>query len=173
VNKMLHLSGRDKLSLAQMLEAGSWKVLDPCHPASGVVANKVQTGRTRNCRGLAAEHQRTPDHDPLRRNRFLIRYPPLSFCFCCPAFVRPSDPSGAESNFRARILQLSIPITCRWVFWQLFPVHIFATKLQHVQRRLLDLSAEFWTLLLLHSPITEEIRIFWILTGQRVQEALL
>jgi hypothetical protein len=33
VNKMLGLSGGDELNLAQMLEAGSWKVcIDPVHP---------------------------------------------------------------------------------------------------------------------------------------------
>ena len=83
VNNLLGLSGSDKLNLAQMLEAGSWKVREPpLHAHSQRLTTLA--GRSRNCRSIAAKHQRATDHDPVRWNCFL-RYPsrPLSaFTFC-------------------------------------------------------------------------------------------
>lgn len=51
VNSLLGLSGRDKLNLAQMLEAGSWKV--SIATLDHNISDKAP-GRTRNCRGVTA-----------------------------------------------------------------------------------------------------------------------
>jgi hypothetical protein len=55
VNNLLGLSGSDKLNLAQMLEAGSWKV-SRSHVGLSVLhaANKVYraVGKSQKCRGL-------------------------------------------------------------------------------------------------------------------------
>lgn len=84
VNALLGLTGREKLSLAQMLEAGSWKV---SHPHPRVMAQQLTwlVGRTRDRRSITAEHQRTADHDPVRWHRFL-RYPRSLFLLplLCP-----------------------------------------------------------------------------------------
>lgn len=45
VNGLLGLTGRDKLSLAQMLEAGSWKVSSPQNPRDGLELTQAQGGR--------------------------------------------------------------------------------------------------------------------------------
>jgi hypothetical protein len=67
VNEKLGLHGTDKLSLPQMLEAGSWKVcllpLSP-YPLLSLIVRKGEsltnisfsTGRTRNGRDLKTEH---------------------------------------------------------------------------------------------------------------------
>jgi hypothetical protein len=81
VNTLLNLSGRDKLSLAQMLEAGSWKVRNLFHVHSKLPLTQ-QTGRSRNRRGVAAKHQRAANHDSVRRNCFL-RYPFASTSLPC------------------------------------------------------------------------------------------
>jgi hypothetical protein len=61
VNKLLGLSGADKLSLAQMLEAGSWKVsrthTNICRDAANKPFREVE--KSRKCRG------------PTQRNRQL------------------------------------------------------------------------------------------------------
>lgn len=75
VNSLLGLSGKDKLSLAQMLEAGSWKVRVQSLSSFPRTSLTIATGRTRDRRSLTAKHERTTHHDLVRRNRFL-RYPP-------------------------------------------------------------------------------------------------
>jgi hypothetical protein len=76
VNSQLGLVGSKKLSLAQVLEAGSWKV-------SKIVGwRKKQehsltntTGRQRTCRGHKTQHQGTTDHDCVGWHRLLIDTP--------------------------------------------------------------------------------------------------
>lgn len=64
VNRSLGLSGNSGLSLAQMLEAGSWKVR---HSSLYTVirADLCAPGRSGTCGGLPTHHQRTPDYDRL------------------------------------------------------------------------------------------------------------
>jgi hypothetical protein len=85
VNSQLGLVGSKKLSLAQVLEAGSWKV-------SKIVGwRKKQehsltntTGRQRTCRGHKTQHQGTTDHDCVGWHRLLIDTPttPQVWSFC-------------------------------------------------------------------------------------------
>lgn len=70
VNLLLGLSGDDKLSLAQMLEAGSWKV----RRSSSVRQNTLLTnlaGRKRDRRGLTTQHEGASNHDLVRRHSLL------------------------------------------------------------------------------------------------------
>jgi len=70
VNNLLGLSGSDKLNLAQMLEAGSWKVSRaPTHHVTRKLTKS--TGRTRNRRGVATQHKGAANHDSVRRHCFL------------------------------------------------------------------------------------------------------
>jgi hypothetical protein len=76
VNSLLGLRGADKLNLAQMLEAGSWKVRRSTPNFRSLLL--TISGRSRNCGGVAAKHQGASDYDPVRWNRFL-RYPCFPF----------------------------------------------------------------------------------------------
>lgn len=69
VNRNLGLQGADKLSLAQMLEAGSWKVRMP----APIAALHLLTlpGRAGTGRGLETEYKRTTDHDSVGRDGVL------------------------------------------------------------------------------------------------------
>ncbi len=60
VNGILGLSGTDKLSLAQLLEAGTWKVSLPLQMWTITL---TLIGRTRASRGIQAEHWRSSYHD--------------------------------------------------------------------------------------------------------------
>lgn len=62
VNGILGLSGGDKLSLAQMLEAGSWKVCMAAAWLDCKYAN-LMLGRTRACRGFKAQYQGASNYD--------------------------------------------------------------------------------------------------------------
>lgn len=76
VNGLLGLVGADKLSLAQMLEAGSWKV-SALRNRRRIRQLTPDTGWSRNSRSLAAEHERAADHDLVRRDCFLNDTPPF------------------------------------------------------------------------------------------------
>lgn len=71
VNKGLGLEGSDQLSLAQMLEAGTWKVLNLFRPPCAMILTRP--GWSRAGRSIAAQHQATANHDSFRRNSFLTR----------------------------------------------------------------------------------------------------
>jgi hypothetical protein len=72
VNADLKLNGSDRLSLPQVLEAGTWKVrlnTETCSVTrrsdhADVVL--LPLGRPRNRRGLATKHERATNHDPVR-----------------------------------------------------------------------------------------------------------
>ncbi len=72
VNLLLGLRGAGKLTLAQMLEAGTWKVR---LPSTLLVQEDVKltrsTGRPRNSRSMPPKHQGAANHDPIRRHRLL------------------------------------------------------------------------------------------------------
>ena len=71
INGILGLSGGDKLSLAQMLEAGSWKVeyhSDLDRPCNLLI---IITGRTRAGRGLETQYQGATNYDIVRWNGLL------------------------------------------------------------------------------------------------------
>lgn len=75
VNNLLGLSGSDKLNLAQMLEAGSWKV--SCSTFYILFLElflTISLGWSRDCGGITTQYQRASHHDPVRWNCFL-RYP--------------------------------------------------------------------------------------------------
>jgi hypothetical protein len=76
VNKLLGLSGSDKLNLAQMLEAGSWKVSrTTCQNYWRMQLTKFK-GRSGNRRSVTAQYEGAPNHDLVGWNCFL-RYPEL------------------------------------------------------------------------------------------------
>jgi hypothetical protein len=72
VNIGLNLKGTQALNLAQMLEAGSWKVrvISPAHVRDWST-DPVILGRPRTCRGLKTEHQGTAHYDSVRRHSLL------------------------------------------------------------------------------------------------------
>lgn len=75
VNQQLGLRGDEKLSLAQMLEAGTWKVCSLFSPdGMGNAANHHSLGWPRDCRSLKTKHQGASDHDYLRRHCLLITF---------------------------------------------------------------------------------------------------
>ena len=88
VNSLLGLHGRDKLSLAQMLEAGTWKVGAPFTQCIEQRTN-ISSGRTRDCRSVTAKHQRAANHDTVRWHCFLM--PPLCLVCECLAFGEGTD----------------------------------------------------------------------------------
>ena len=91
VNSQLGLSGPDKLSLAQMLEAGTWKVsLLPHLPRFG--ANTIFAGRTRIGRGFKAKHQGASYHDHFGRHGILSIF--FALLFLRPLRLRASSPSS-------------------------------------------------------------------------------
>ena len=63
VNTLLGLAGDEKLSLAQMLEAGTWKVHSRSLDILNVSANNRLIGWPRDCGSFTAEHERTTDND--------------------------------------------------------------------------------------------------------------
>ena len=71
VNGILRLSGPDKLSLAQMLEAGSWKVSTTPEEIRTLIL-KLTTGWTRAGGGLKAKYQGTSYHDSVRWHGILM-----------------------------------------------------------------------------------------------------
>ena len=71
VNTLLGLRDSKKLSLAQMLEAGTWKVSPTAHCHHTSYPLTTSTGWQRDRRSLAPHHQRASHHDPLRRHRVL------------------------------------------------------------------------------------------------------
>jgi hypothetical protein len=77
VNLLLGLQGDSKLSLAQMLEAGTWKVrkFDLLIKTCQRPLLTILPGRPRNRRSLPPKHQRTSHHDPLRRHGLLGVFP--------------------------------------------------------------------------------------------------
>ena len=80
VNRMLGLTAArgDALTLAQMLEAGTWKVQYPIINVMSHTPYLVltrETGRSRTRRSVAAKHQRTSDHDSIRWHPFLDSLP--------------------------------------------------------------------------------------------------
>ena len=71
VNKGLGLIGGDKLSLAQMLEAGTWKVsniLSDIQPHKSL----TRAGRKRDSSSLETNHKRTAHRNHIRRHNLLI-----------------------------------------------------------------------------------------------------
>jgi len=72
VNLLLGLRGAGKLTLAQMLEAGTWKVrLQSTLLVQEDVKLTRSTGRPRNSRGMPPKHQGGPNNDSVRRHRLL------------------------------------------------------------------------------------------------------
>ena len=67
VNRSLGLQGQNKLSLAQMLEAGSWKVWRPMRIDRKRHDSLTRmTGRSRTRRGLTSKHKGAANFDHLR-----------------------------------------------------------------------------------------------------------
>lgn len=101
VNSLLGLSGKDKLTLPQMLEAGTWKVSDFL-AKTFEFALTFPKGRKGDCGGVATQHERTTHHDPFRWNCFL-RYPPLSLQFSLVRLLSTtlSITTCSEKKFRA------------------------------------------------------------------------
>lgn len=73
VNTLLGLRGDAKLSLAQMLEAGTWKVRSKTIQTERTNAD-TRPGRPRDCRSLTTKHKGATHHDPLRRHGILGLY---------------------------------------------------------------------------------------------------
>ena len=71
VNSTLGLHGHDKLTLPQMLEAGSWKVCLQTVHCSVLTMADTQIGRKRNGRDLTSKYPMPTNCHPLRRNRLL------------------------------------------------------------------------------------------------------
>lgn len=65
VNAQLGLRGPDALSLAQILEAGTWKVSHPWHVLVCRTDSLTEAGRPRTRRSFASQHQRASDHDQI------------------------------------------------------------------------------------------------------------
>lgn len=64
VNGLLGLRGSDQLTLAQMLEAGSWKVSKSRNkPDFPGIATKTQLGRSRTSRGFKAQLEGATNYD--------------------------------------------------------------------------------------------------------------
>jgi len=62
VNEDLGLHGPNALSLAQVLEAGTWKV---CRRCIRFLQQLTTTGWKGDCRSLKAKHQGAAHHDPI------------------------------------------------------------------------------------------------------------
>lgn len=80
VNHQLGLRGEDALSLAQLLEAGTWKVrfnriryLQPW--------TNTELGWPRTCGSVETEHEGAADHDSVRRHGFLNMLPSSFWLF--------------------------------------------------------------------------------------------
>jgi hypothetical protein len=96
VNKLLGLKGDDRLSLPQVLEAGSWKVCSLYFqfPFIENFITDFSPGRTRNRRSLQAQYQGTAYHHSPRRNLLIaisitierLAFMKLSPCLLCNAF---------------------------------------------------------------------------------------
>lgn len=71
INGILGLSGPDKLSLAQMLEAGSWKVSTTPEEIRTLIL-MLTTGWTRVGGGLKAKYQGTSYYDSVRWHSILM-----------------------------------------------------------------------------------------------------
>lgn len=71
VNGVLGLSGAGKLSLAQMLEAGSWKVNPHTRYEDEHILIRLCAGWKRAGRSFEAEHQRASYYDNVRRHSLL------------------------------------------------------------------------------------------------------
>lgn len=71
VNALLGLTGDDQLSLAQVLEAGTWKVSCSSVAILARIPADWTTGWARNRRVLQTQHQGATDHDLVRRHRVL------------------------------------------------------------------------------------------------------
>ena len=71
VNRQLGLQGPDKLNLAQMLEAGSWKVRLHRNWSCEILAD-CHLGWKRISGGVEAEYQRASNHDRFRRDSVLM-----------------------------------------------------------------------------------------------------
>ena len=75
VNNMLGLHDEDRLSLPQMLEAGSWKVNEHLNPFSCgfliIINSNCVLGWAGDCRSLQTKYQGTANYDSLRWDCFL------------------------------------------------------------------------------------------------------
>ena len=93
VNRLLGLDRTDGLTLAQMLEAGTWKVRNPTAPSSTepVLTLIITAGWSRTRRGVQAEHEGASYNDLIGRDR-VLRYPapPCSLSFFSPHSLAPS-----------------------------------------------------------------------------------
>lgn len=63
VNHQLGLRGEDALSLAQLLEAGTWKVRYSPLKRQSIPYLPPSLGRPRNSRSFETQHEGTTDHD--------------------------------------------------------------------------------------------------------------
>ena len=119
VNRMLGLTSKeDALTLAQMLEAGTWKVspkISKYQQISRAVADQ-QKGRPRAGRSLKTKHKRTADHDSFGRHDFLKSLPRRLYMLpSChsnktlhPLWQRKSGTCNQHCIFSAFLLSMNI-----------------------------------------------------------------